>query len=807
MTCRDRPARRASAMSALFAAGLLLSGGAETRAQDRFGAAVAVTESGEVLAVKPAFAHGPAALFAFARSADGTWSKIAELRSEGTALRGEEMGASLSAPPWGALVASGDPGLRVAAYGFERTGDGWAEGPALPLGGSGAAPGAVSLETVMAILQPSPRVVAASEADALVAVLGGAEAGVRAYRRGPGGAWREIGRLEAEGVRGADRFGAALAVRGDRAAVGAPRHEGAGAVFLFDRSEDGWRWRSTLRPPEGVPGDGFGAALAWVGEDELVVGSPAAAGSEGRIHAFVREAEGSWHPSTLAPPVRADGQAFGAALASDGRWLLVGAPGVEEGRGRVEVFARADGVAGDGPRWTHDRSVVDDSLPPRSFLGSSVAVAAGRAALGAPGADGNAGRVAVVEWTEEGWSAPAWLRAVFELPAVAGESVVCEEGRAAGFACSDVDLEAFLPLSAIGAAPGERVSDAWGWTDPATGREYALVGRTAGAAILDVTDASRPVYLGVVRANPSGARDLKVYREHLFFTGDGAGDHGLVVFDLRRLRDLPGPPGDLEPDARFDGIGSAHNLILDTESGMAFTVSTSGAGETCGGGLLMIDVRVPVEPRFAGCYTDTEGLLFPGRTHDAQCVVYRGPDEDHRGRELCFASNETALRIVDVTDPRHPVPISAAAYPGAAYIHQGWLTEDQRYFYLDDELDELVGTTERTRTIIWDLSDLDDPVVAGEFLGPGRSTDHNLYVRGDRMYQANYQAGLRVIDVADPEHPREVGFFDTTPWGADPPGFNGAWTAFPFFESGTVLVTSMNEGVFLLRPRRAGLVP
>ena len=319
MTCRDRPARRASAMSALFAAGLLLSGGAETRAQDRFGAAVAVTESGEVLAVKPAFAHGPAALFAFARSADGTWSKIAELRSEGTALRGEEMGASLSAPPWGALVASGDPGLRVAAYGFERTGDGWAEGPALPLGGSGAAPGAVSLETVMAILQPSPRVVAASEADALVAVLGGAEAGVRAYRRGPGGAWREIGRLEAEGVRGADRFGAALAVRGDRAAVGAPRHEGAGAVFLFDRSEDGWRWRSTLRPPEGVPGDGFGAALAWVGEDELVVGSPAAAGSEGRIHAFVREAEGSWHPSTLAPPVRADGQAFGAALASWGR--------------------------------------------------------------------------------------------------------------------------------------------------------------------------------------------------------------------------------------------------------------------------------------------------------------------------------------------------------------------------------------------------------------------------------------------------------------------------------------------------------
>ena len=98
-------------------------------------------------------------------------------------------------------------------------------------------------------------------------------------------------------------------------------------------------------------------------------------------------------------------------------------------------------------------------------------------------------------------------------------------------------------------------------------------------------------------------------------------------------------------------------------------------------------------------------------------------------------------------------------------------------------------------------------MVAGEHYGPNGSTDHNLYIVGDRMYQANYQAGLRVLDISDPEHPREVGFFDTTPYGADPPGFNGAWTAYPFFKSGTVLVTSMNEGVFLLKPRREELVP
>ncbi len=125
--------------------------------------------------------------------------------------------------------------------------------------------------------------------------------------------------------------------------------------------------------------------------------------------------------------------------------------------------------------------------------------------------------------------------------------------------------------------------------------------------------------------------------------------------------------------------------------------------------------------------------------------------------------------MVDATDPANPVALGRGTYPGAAYIHQGWLTEDQRYFYLDDELDELVGTTERTRTMIWDVSDLDDPVMIGTYFGTDGATDHNLYVKGNRMYQANYQAGFRVIDISDPRAPREVGHFDTTPYGPTPP--------------------------------------
>ena len=137
--------------------------------------------------------------------------------------------------------------------------------------------------------------------------------------------------------------------------------------------------------------------------------------------------------------------------------------------------------------------------------------------------------------------------------------------------------------------------------------------------------------MGVVPANPSGARDLKVYADHLFFTGDGAGDHGLVVFDLTRLRDSGPDAVEFAPDAVYRGIASAHNLVLDPESGFAFPVGASGGGQTCGGGLHMVDVRSPKSPVFAGCFTDTEGLIYPGRTHDAQCVVYRGPDDRFPG--------------------------------------------------------------------------------------------------------------------------------------------------------------------------------
>ena len=104
------------------------------------------------------------------------------------------------------------------------------------------------------------------------------------------------------------------------------------------------------------------------------------------------------------------------------------------------------------------------------------------------------------------------------------------------------------------------------------------------------------------------------------------------------------------------------------------------------------------------------------------------------------------------------------------------------------------------------MSDLDDPVLAGESFGTTTATDHNLYVRGNQMYQSNYLSGLRILDISRSDQPGRVGFFDTVP-GDDAPGFDGSWSNYPYFKSGTIVVTSSREGLFLVRHRPERPVP
>jgi len=367
------------------------------------------------------------------------------------------------------------------------------------------------------------------------------------------------------------------------------------------------------------------------------------------------------------------------------------------------------------------------------------------------------------------------------------DSALCQSGVSSGFACKNVELLARLPLEDIGGGQG---ADSWGWKDTETGRYYAMIARSTGTSFIDITDPDSPVYLGNL-PTPSGDRpwrDVKVYSNHAFIVADGISGHGMQVFDLTRLRGVESPR-EFTADTRYGAIGQAHNVAINEDTGFAYIVGSSD----CAGGLHMVDINSPKSPVFAGCFS------ADGYTHDVQCVTYTGPDADHQGAEVCFASNEDSLTIVDVSNKSAPAMLAKLDYPQTAYSHQGWLDEGQGMFFMGDEVDEL-DFGMNTRTLMFDVRDLDKPVYAGAHQHSTSVIDHNLYVKGNYVYQANYMGGLRIlrIDRGKSTGLTEVAYFDTEP-DQDALDFSGAWNVYPFFDNGTILVSDINNGLFLLR--------
>lgn len=676
-----------------------------------------------------------------------------------------------------------DPGC--SQYGYCGTDFGMtlaAEGDWLLIGAAGAIPSAQQRDE--AEVQVSPGV-------------------VFTYRKGADGRWTQHSRLQAAGGTDGDRFGLTIELSNGRALIGAPlwndsanNLEGVGRVVEFRLDGGEWVESGTL-PVEAHLNAQFGSSIALRGTDVLV-GAPGIDDSRGAVYRFAKEDETWMLNQTIRLNEGESGDQFGSGVGFAGSDIWVGAPTLRENLiGSTYVFrGGSDEAIQDEPRRIQLVETVE-----RDAFGHSIVTHEDVVVVEAPGMHHQSGALLVYSGgSDEGQMLTGPPDA---LGAIIGQERECEDGRIGPFDCDEVELLSFIPNSILRApewSRGVRTNDNWGWTDPLTEREYALVGRNDGTSFVDITDPTNPVLIGDL-PKPWGTppsqlwRDIKTYKEHAFIVADGAGDHGMQVFDLTRLRDVTDAPALFEPDVHYRNIASSHNIVINEETGYAYAVGSRGGGETCGGGLHMIDIRDPKNPTFVGCSRGELG------THDAQCVIYRGPDSRYQGRELCLNSNGAHFEITDVTDKDSTVVLSTATSPNAGYIHQGWLTDDHRYFYQDDEADVVNGNVATTRTLIWDLTDVEDPVLTTEFMGSLPASAHNLYLKDGHAYLANYRYGLQVLDIADPENPREVGFFDTSPY-QEGPGFSGAWSTFPFYESGTVIVTSLQEGLFVLRKRR-----
>jgi len=363
---------------------------------------------------------------------------------------------------------------------------------------------------------------------------------------------------------------------------------------------------------------------------------------------------------------------------------------------------------------------------------------------------------------------------------------LCESGFADIYPCSNYNLMSWMSTSIFGSSI--EGNDCWGWTDPSTSKEYAIYGVSDGTAFIDISDPSNPIYIGRLEGNGTSSwRDIKVYNNYAYIVSEASG-HGMQVFDLSLLAGITDFPTELDEVTIYSGFGNAHNIVINTDSGYAYAVGT----DTYSGGAHFIDLQNPANPVEAGGYSGSS-------THDAQVVIYNGPDLDYTGKEIFFGCNQFHVEIVDVTDKSNPVLISIAEYSNVGYTHQGWLTDNQRFFIVGDELDELNNGT-LTKTIVFDLEDLDNPIFHFDYTASNSSIDHNGYVNGNTFYLSSYTAGLRSFDISDIENfdMFETGYFDIFPEN-DNAEFHGAWSVYPYFSSGNIIISGIDDGLFIVK--------
>ena len=395
---------------------------------------------------------------------------------------------------------------------------------------------------------------------------------------------------------------------------------------------------------------------------------------------------------------------------------------------------------------------------------------------------------------------------VVEIDDTAAVQAQCRDGKAGIFDCRGLDLMHWMKLGDFSTHPTS-ANDIWGFKDLNTGREYAIIGLRNGAAVVDVTHPRQPVEIGTITGPSSTWRDMEVlqfydpaaqrWKAYAYCVAD-ATVQGLQIIDLTGLPDSIALANTY---TRFSSAHTIHMSNVNRSTGVALHglkpyLYIEGSNLN-GGAFRTLDVSNPVSP---------VEVIRPARNqqyaHDATSFVLRGAraaqcTAGHDPCEVYVDYNENTVDLWDTTDKANPMRLSSTPYSGSGYTHSGWPTEDNMFLFVQDELDEInFGVNTQLRTM--DISDVRSPFISNIWTGPTQAIDHNGYVKGSRFYFANYRRGVTILDIANPNDPQEIAFFDSYP-GSDSAFFNGPWGVYPFLPSGTIVVSDIDRGLFILK--------
>lgn len=389
-----------------------------------------------------------------------------------------------------------------------------------------------------------------------------------------------------------------------------------------------------------------------------------------------------------------------------------------------------------------------------------------------------------------------WRKLLDRRPPYAGPIIQGEVIRPDGngslrgvFAAQGINLLSWIPLNQFPGGAGQgSAADIWGYVSP-SGREYAIIGLEDGTAFVEVTNPTAPVIVGYVPGPESLWHDNIVVGHYAYLVSEGGS--GIQVVNLANI-----DAGEVQfvQNRLQAGHTSTHTIVANPDTGYLYLCGTN----INNGGLTAVSTADPANPTIVGAWTDRY-------VHEAQVISYtEGP---YAGREIAFCftggpalgyTSSGGLDIVDVTDKNNMHTIGQCRYEGLRFCHQGWVSEDRRFLYVNDELDE-PSTRPTTTTYIINIEDLTNPTVVGTFTNGLPAVDHNLYVKGDLIFAGNYRSGLRIYSARDPVNLMEVAWIDTFPEN-DGSGFNGVWGNYPYFPSGTVVISDIENGLIVVQP-------
>jgi hypothetical protein len=349
-----------------------------------------------------------------------------------------------------------------------------------------------------------------------------------------GTTWTQQAQLIANNGDANDRFGAAVAIDGDTALVGAPRDEvGAnffqGTAYVFTRSGTTWTQQAQLIQSNGDAGDQFGAAVAIDG-DTAVVGAPddevGANTFQGTAYVFVRSGPVWSEQAQLAANNGDAGDLFGAAVAVSGDTALAGAANDEVGanadQGTAYVFVRS------GSFWIQQAQLIQRNGAGGDRFGSSVALQADTALLGAPYRNSSIGSAYVFSRSGSSWTEQ--------------QNVFAPDGGVGDYFGSVVALDAG---TAVVGAPAQNIS----YIDQGSAYVFASPPTALAATALSARRSRAGVVLRWRGADPT-VLGYRVYRGRMLLTPrlvtrtrtgtyryvDRSAPHGSVRYRVQAVR-------------------------------------------------------------------------------------------------------------------------------------------------------------------------------------------------------------------------------------------------------------------------------